>query len=240
MGLTMKNCAFCNKEFEAKTKRICCTRICAAKLSTEKKGGLAWKQGEVEYLEDNLGALPFPLLIKSFKKWAAKQGYSERTDTAVEVQIHRMTTHSPLSRKCTEDNFTVYELARGLGLPMDRIRLFVRKGELQFRKITHNQNAVKRKDAIALVLNNPSYFANCDRDNLFWLLENDELVAKVKSAEPSTRGFRRAVRCYAPDGIRVYSGVKEAARVNFVSHHCISEAIARGGKSAGMKWEWVE
>ena len=237
----MKNCIFCKKEFdEGKTKRLCCTRSCAAKFSTEKKGGSAWKQEEIEYLEDNLGVLPFPVLVKSFKKWSKKQGYPERTDTAIEVQIHRMTSNSPLSRKCTEDNFTVYELSRGLGVPLDRIRLFVRSGKLQFRKIAHNQNAVKRKDAIALVMDNPSYFANCDRDNLFWLLEDAELVEKVKNSEPSTRGFRRAVRCYAPDGIRVYSGVKEAARANFVKHNCISQAIARGGKSAGMKWEWVE
>jgi hypothetical protein len=236
----MKNCIFCKKEFEAKTKRLCCTRSCAAKFSTEKKGGSAWKQEEIEYLENNLGVLPFPVLVKSFKKWSKKQGYPERTDTAIEVQIHRMTSNSPLSRKCTEDNFTVYELSRGLGVPLDRIRLFVRSGKLQFRKIAHNQNAVKRKDAIALVLNNPSHFANCDRDNLFWLLEDAELVEKVKSSVPSTRGFRRSVRCYAPDGIRVYSGVKEAARANFVKHNCISQAIARGGKSAGMKWEWVE
>lgn len=235
----MRNCAYCNKEFEAKTKRLCCTRSCAGKFSTEKKGGLAWKQEEIEYLADNLGALPFPVLIKSFKKWSKKQGYLERNTTAIEVQIHRMTTHSPLSRKCTEDNFTVYELSRGLGLPMDRVRLFVRNGKLKPRKIAHNQNAVKRKDAIALVLNNPSYFANCDRDNLFWLLEDNKLVEKVKNVEPSTRGFRRAVRCYAPDGIRVYSGVKEAARANFVRHGSISQAIARGGKSAGMKWEWI-
>lgn len=234
----MKNCAFCNKEFEAKTKRLCCTRTCSAKLSMEKKGRAAWSSEEIEYLADNLGTTPFPLLIKSFKKWATKNSFPTRTTTAIEVQIHRMTSHSPLSRKCTEDNFTVYELARGLGVHMDRVRVFVRNGKLKPRKVARNQNAVKRKDAIALVLSNPSYFANCDRDNLFWLLENDELVEKVKSVKPSTRGFRRAVRCYAPDGIRVYSGVKEAARANFVSHHCITEAIARNGKSAGMKWEW--
>jgi hypothetical protein len=206
----------------------------------EKKGKAAWSNEEIQFLEDNLGSVPFPSLIKSFKKWSKKQGYSERTATAIEVQIHRMTSNSPLSRKCTEDNFTVYELARGLGLPMERVRAFVRNGKLKPRKVARNQNAVKRKDAIALVLNNPTHFANCDRDNLFWLLEDIELVEMVKSSEPSTRGFRRAVRCYAPDGIRVYSGVKQAARENFVSHGCISQAIARGGKSAGMKWEWVE
>ena len=207
-------------------------------MSMEKKGEAAWSNEEIQFLEDNLGSVPFPLLIKSFKKWSKKQGYSERTATAIEVQIHRMTSNSPLSRKCTEDNFTVYELARGLGLPMERVRAFVRNGKLKPRKVARNQNAVKRKDAIALVLNNPSHFASCDRDNLFWLLEDIELVEMVKSSEPSTRGFRRAVRCYAPDGIRVYSGVKQAARENFVSHGCISQAIARGGKSAGMKWEW--
>lgn len=234
----MKNCAFCNKEFESKTKRLCCTRSCSAKMSMEKKGKAAWSNEEVQFLEGNLGSVPFPSLIKSFKKWAKKQGYSDRTTTAIEVQIHRMTSHSHLSRKCTEDNFTVYELARGLGIPMERIRNFVRNGILKPCKVSRNQNAVKRKDAIALVLNNPSHFASCDRDNLFWLLEDKELVETVKSSEPSTRGFRRAVRCYAPDGIRIYAGVKQAARENFISHGCISQAIARGGKSAGMKWEW--
>lgn len=234
----MKNCVFCNQEFEAKSKRLCCTRSCSAKLSMQKKGKAAWSNEEVQFLEGNLGSVPFPSLIKSFKKWAKKQGYSDRTTTAIEVQIHRMTSHSHLSRKCTEDNFTVYELARGLGIPMERIRNFVRNGILKPRKVSRNQNAVKRKDAIALILNNPSHFASCDRDNLFWLLEDKELVETVKSSEPSTRGFRRAVRCYAPDGIRIYAGVKQAARENFISHGCISQAIARGGKSAGMKWEW--
>ena len=67
-GVIMKNCIFCKKEFETKTKRLCCTRSCAAKFSTEKKGGSAWKHEEIEYLEDNLGVLPFPVLVKSFKK----------------------------------------------------------------------------------------------------------------------------------------------------------------------------
>lgn len=235
----MMICVFCNKEFEATTKRLCCTRTCSAKLSMTKKGKAAWTQNEIDFLADNLGFIPFPKLITAFKKWSVKNGYSERTTTAIEVQIHRMTTHSVLSRKCTEDNFTIYELARGLGVPMDRVRIFVRNGKLKPRKIARNQSAVSRKDAISLILNNPSYFANCDHDNLFWLLESDELVQKVKSVEPSSRGFRRAVRCYAPDGIKVYSGVKEAARANFVTHKCISQAISRGGKSAGMKWEWV-
>ena len=204
----------------------------------QKKGKAAWSKEEIEYLADNLGSVPFRQLRINFKSWATRNGYPKRTTTAIEVQIHRMTTHSHLSRKCTEDNFTVYELARGLGVPMERIRTFVRNGKLTPRKIARNQNAVKREDAIALVLNNAPIFANCDRDNLFWLLEDDTLVEKVKSSEPSTRGFRRAVRCYAPDGVRVYSGVKQAARENFISHNCISQAIARGGMSAGMKWEW--
>lgn len=235
----MRMCVFCNKEFEAKTKRLCCSRTCSAKLSMQKKGKAAWTENEINFLADNLGSIPYPQLVISFKKWSAKNGYLKRTTTAIEVQIHRMTSNSHLSRKCTEDNFTVYELARGLGVHMDRVRLFVRNGKLKPRKIARNQSAIKRKDAIALVLNNPSYFANCDRDNLFWLLEDNELVEKVKGVEPSTRGFRRAVRCYAPDGIRDYSGVKEAARANFVAHNSISKAIARGGKSAGMRWEWI-
>ena len=234
----MKNCAFCNKEFEAKTKRLCCTRTCSAKLSMEKKGKAAWSNPEIEYLAEHLGSTPFRQLRINFKSWATRNGYPKRTTTAVEVQIHRMTSNSYLSRKCTEDNFTVYELSRALGVSMDRVRRFVRNGELIPRKVARNQSAIKKDDAIALVLNNPSHFASCDRDNLFWLLEDNDLVEKVKNSEPSTRGFRRAVRCYAPDGIRVYSGVKEAARANFVSHGCISQAIARGGKSAGMKWEW--
>ena len=203
-----------------------------------KKGKAAWSNPEIEYLAEHLGSTPFRQLRINFKSWATRNGYPKRTTTAVEVQIHRMTSNSYLSRKCTEDNFTVYELSRALGVSMDRVRRFVRNGELIPRKVARNQNAIKKDDVIALVLNNPSHFASCDRDNLFWLLENDELVEKVKSVKPSTRGFRRAVRCYAPDGIREYSGVKEAARANFISHHCISGAIARGGKSAGMKWEW--
>lgn len=233
-----RNCVFCEKEFESKTKKLCCTRSCSAKMSMKKRGKTVWSKPETEYLTEHLGSVPFHQLIINFKSWSTKNGYPKRTTTAIEVQIHRMTSHSPLSRKCTEDNFTVYELSRALGLPMDRIRLFVRNGKLTPRKVSRNQNAVKREEAIALVLNNPSHFANCDRDNLFWLLESDELVQQVKDSEPSTRGFKRPVRCYASDGIRVYSGVKEAARANFISHGCISQSISRGGKSAGMKWEW--
>lgn len=235
----MRNCAFCNKEFEAKTSRLCCTRTCSAKLSMDKKGKSAWTPQEISFLENNLGSLPFRSLITAFKQWAKKQGYPTRTTAAIDVQIHRMTTHSHLSRKCTEDNFTVYELARGLGVKMDRIRVFVRNGKLPRRKIARNQSAIKRKDAIALVLDNPSYFANCDRDNLFWLLENNKLVEKVKNAPQSTKGRSRAVRCYSAHGIKTYPSLRAAAKANFISHSCIFQAITTNGTSAGMKWEWV-
>lgn len=236
----MKNCAFCQKPFEAKSKRLCCDRSCSAKLSMQRKGKAAWSQEEIEFLIQNLGSHPFPKLVRMFERWAKKNGYQKRTATAIGVKIHRLTIRSPLSRKCTEDNFTVYELARSLGVKMEKVRRFVRKGKLKPEKVAKNQSAISRKTAIDLVLNNPQYFAECDRDNLFWLLEDDRLVAQVKSATPSTRGFSKPVRCYSPEGVKVYSGVKEAARANYVTHSSIGKAIARKGKSAGMVWEYCQ
>lgn len=231
---SMKTCAFCGEKFEAKRSRLCCTRSCSAKLSMAKKGKSAWTQEEEDFLSCIAGSYPFPKLVNAFNKWAVKSGYPKRSDTAIAIKIKRST----LSRKCTEDNFTVYELARGLGVSKDRIRSFVKNRKLRPKKVARNQYAISRKDAIQLVIDYPEYFSSCDRENLFWLLEDDRLVDQVRSVTPSARGYRKPVRCYSKEGIKVYSGVKEAARDNYLTHSCIIGAIARNGKSGGMRWEY--
>lgn len=231
----MKNCAFCSKEFEATTKRLCCTRSCSAKMAIATKGKTtAWTEKEIDFLESNLGSLPFKKLVSQFRKEFKKN----RTHTAIEVKIHRLTTHSHLSRKCVDDNFTTRELARSLGLTHDRIRYFVRNNILPYKRVSRNQIAIKRSDAKKLVKQYPERFADVDRSNLLWLLESEKDVDFVLGFERHSRGFKRRVLCVTT-GI-VYSGVKEAARQNYVSHGCISQAISRGGKSAGKEWRWID
>lgn len=229
MNLT---CAYCDRAFTTERRRQCCDRRCAAKLARVTRGQAPWETDAELWLELNAGTLPLPSLLKAFHRTQRRRGWNPRSDEAVRLKLNR----SNLSRKCTEDNLSRYELARVLGIHSDRVRRWNRQG-LPYRKVARNQCAIKVRDLKQWLLQNPHEGRDMDPLGLETLI-GPSAAAVVLSAEHDVRGCRRAVVCI--DTGEVFDGLKAAGRAKYVSHKSISGAIARGGRSAGYRWAWLE
>lgn len=227
-------CAWCGISFEALRRRECCCRSHAAKLARSRRTDVAppWEAEAEFWLEQAAGTLPLADLAKRFNLMAKRRGWQCRTQESVKIKLGRM----GLSRKCTEDNMSRYEISRALGIHVDRVRLWTRKG-MPTRKVARNQMAVKVADLRDFLLAHPELATGIPDRELGWLI-GQNAAAAIAGAEHSKRGYPRPVLCV--DTGERFPGVKAAARAKFVTHGCIGQAIRRGGKSAGCRWRYLD
>ena len=227
-----RNCEHCGKTFEAKRKRECCDRSCAAKLARMRRGMAPWEQDAEFWLEQKAGLYPLPELCRIFNRVASRKGWARRTETAVNIKLKRLN----LSRKCTEDNLSRRELARALGIGPDRVRGWTRRG-LPYRKIARNQIAIKVGDLRDYLLENPGLTTGITEQSLAWLI-GESAAKKIKAIPDDPRGFYRPVICL--DTGERFDGIKAAGRAKFISHSSIGGAIRRGGKCLGYRWAYLD
>jgi hypothetical protein len=225
------NCLYCGVKFTALRPRECCRQTCSAKLRYQRLG-TDWPQEAELWLEKKAGTMPLPNLTAAYNRVATKQGWTKRSQNAIKIKLNRLN----LSRKCTEDNITRNELARVLRVSSDKVRVWTSNG-LPYRKIARNQTAIKISDVRAFLLSNPSRAFGVSFDGLAWLIGEKD-AETICDADHSRRGHRRPV--INLDTGKVYPGIKAAARENYLSHGCISQAIKRGGLSGGYRWAYVD
>lgn len=200
----------------------------------DKAGRPAWRPEEAQYLEDLIGVHPLRTIVLRYNKWAKANDKPVRSSEAIESKVKRL----GLKTSDLDDNFSVQSLAIGLGIAPTKLRKLIQRGLLKPKIVTARQHSVSRKAATKLILDYPQYFSSCDPDRLFWILEDHDLVKKVKATEPTRSTNARPVRGYMGDRVFVYPGVREAARCLFVNRGAIQKAIKKGGLSAGMRWEY--
>ena len=227
-------CAYdkCRQPFTSLRPRECCNRSCAARLAQTRRGLTPWEPDALHWLEQTAGTLPFPDLCRRFRMMAKRRGWATRSDNALHVKIQRLN----LQKKCTEDNLTRRELARFLNIPPDRVRNWTSNG-LPWRKVARNQSAIQMADLKAFLLANPERATNVPERELGWLI-GDEAAARIVAAEHSARGYHRPILCI--DTGEIFPSVRAAARAKYVTRGCICQAIRRGGKSAGLRWAYLD
>lgn len=191
-----------------------------------------WHQDAELWLEKKAGTLPLANLTKAYNRVAKINGWPPRSLNAIKIKLSQLN----LSRKCTENNITRYELARVLGVTRDKIRGWTRSG-LPYCKIARNQTAIRACDLRDFLLSDPSRAYGVSEEGLSWLIGEKD-AAIICKAEHSRRGHRRPV--INLDTGRVYPGIKAAARETYIDHNSIARAIRKGGRSAGYRWAYVD
>ena len=225
------NCAYCGAQFTSLRPRECCQRSCSGKLNHQRLG-TDWSQDAELWLEQKAGTMPLPNLTAAYNRLAVQHGWANRSLNSIKLKLKRLN----LSRKCTENNLTRYELARVLEISPDKVRVWTKNG-LPYRKVARNQTAIKISDVRAFLLNNPSRAFGVSFDGLSWLIGEIDATA-ICEADHSRRGHRRPV--VNLDTGKVYPGVKAAARENYLTHNCIAQSIQRGGRSGGCRWAYID
>jgi hypothetical protein len=194
-----------------------------------------WTDPELIKLEQLVGELPFPLLMKTYNNWAKVNGFLQRSEKAIRAR----TVRSELSVCCVGDYLTRKQVALLTGTHADRISRIIRDRQLKVM-IYRSWQYLRRRDLIAAAREHPEDWYGVDRAGLFALFEDEDLADDVaaRAARPPWPAGPRAVRCLTTN--KVYATVSEAA----TAARCASSTVWRSAEIGsatrwGQRWEWV-
>ena len=227
-------CERCQKPFTSKRPRRFCDRRCAAIVATAKRGTPAWSEDEKHFLETLAGNFPSNELVKRFQNKSKREGWPTRTDGAVKTEIKRL----GLSLWCVWDNVNPSELARTLGVSRDRVELWCEKGLLPYRYVAGGKRAIELRGFTKFCRQHPGRLAGIDPERIEWLTRDSGVGEAIAKLPPPTLGYPQPVKRL--DTGEEFPSVKAAARASCIHPSSLREAIARGGTSAGTKWQYVK
>lgn len=227
-------CVYCGKSFEANRKRLCCDRSCSGKLAQVKKGKLAWQVEELDILDTWIGAEPMEAIARRIQRLDMKKGWPVRSKTAIYVKAKRLYS-------CVRpvlDNFTRNEIASILGLSGERVRMWTRTHGLEFKRRYRSGLSIKASQFRAWAYNHPDKLAGIPADRLNYLMNDLDFCEHVAELPYEGIGIAKPVKNLSTG--QVFRSVGQAAKATYISKRSIADAIKRGGKSAGYRWEYVE
>lgn len=199
-----------------------------------------WTQAEIDKVESLAGDTPSRKLAERYNKWAYAHGYPRRTLKA----IRHICSNRKISLIPQGDYVTTGYIAKLLGVTIYSPQGWIDRGLIKYRQNSkQGYTYIQRKHIRELAIKRPHLFAGVDYNGLFALLEDEELAASILAEYPDRRKVYfsirppRAVR--AVELNRVFSSVGEAARAAYVARQGIQQAIKRGGRAGGYRWEYV-
>ena len=184
-----------------------------------------WTSAENEYLEQMVGDVPFPVLVRRMKIAATANGWPPRTDKAICQRIRRT---GQVSGARHGDWTTTGGVGDILGCPGTRVEAWLRRkcvrDLLEVRTIG-KRRYIERRGWRRLAKQMPRILGGFSADVLFLLLEDRELADAVAAAHPRPIGDWR-VRCVETG--QVFASAGAAAIEHHMSNAAISMAIRRG------------
>jgi hypothetical protein len=185
---------------------------------------IRWTTAENDYLEQMVGDVPFPVLVRRMKIAATANGWPLRTDKAISQRIRRI---GQLSGARHGDWTTTGGVGEILGCPGTRVEAWLRRkcvrDLLDVRKIG-KRRYVERRGWRRLAKQMPRILGGFSADVLFLLLEDRELADAVAAAHPRPIGDWR-VRCVETG--QVFANAGASAIEYHMSNAAISMAIRR-------------
>lgn len=211
------------------------------KMVQEREGkGIKWSSEETNYLEMLLGDYPFGLIVKYYQKWATENGWPARSRTSISDKIARIGK----SKIPVGEYITSGTLKSLLNVGSKTIGRWT-SDFLPAESYTGDDSRItgekpgkryfKRKEIVKLARCRPELFAGTSKDNLFLLLEDEELAEQISQKYPRRIGRDpRPVVC-VETGKR-YSSVTEAAKEVYVTKNAIFNAMRKNRTAAGYHW----
>ena len=186
---------------------------------------IRWTTAENDYLEQMVGDVPFPVLVRRMKIAATANGWPLRTDKAICQRIRRI---GQVTGARHGDWTTTGGVGDILGCPGTRVEAWLRRkcvrDLLEVRTIGQRRY-IERRGWRRLARLMPRILGGFSADVLFLLLEDRELADAVAAAHPRPIGDWR-VRCVETG--QVFASAAAAAIEYHMSQAAISMAIRRG------------
>jgi hypothetical protein len=186
--------------------------------------GIRWTEAETDYLDQMVGDVPFPVLVRRMKIAATANGWPDRSDKAISQRIRRTGQASGARHG---DWTTTGGVGEILGCPGTRVEAWLRRKcvrDLLAVRHVGKRRYIERRGWRRLARLMPRVLGGFSADVLFLLLEDRELADAVAAAHPRPIGDWR-VRCVETG--QVFASAGAAAIEHHMSQAAISMAIRR-------------
>lgn len=184
--------------------------------------GILWSQTEIDFLHDLSGTDERNALIRKFQRKARKEGWPDRTSTAIAVKMKKL----KISYVAELDGLSCTGLGKILGIERDRVHDWVERGLLRSRRLRgRRHHRIMSDDFVEFAKRNPEWLTDIPREGLAYFLD-EETVQLIQSQKPRTRGVAFQIR-HAVTG-KVYRSLHQAEREEYLSRAAIVGRINKG------------
>ena len=202
------------------------------RLTQRKPVRQRWTAVELAQLDDLIGDRSLEMVRNAYNKWARANGYPERSQKAIQRKASRLGLDTHPQGNWVHSG-TVARLLRKCSRTISN---WVRQGWV--RRNGHNwQSVLWRADLRKLARKKPHFFGGVPWDDLFWVLEDAELVDEILAAYPhrwSGRNSTTAVVCIT--NARRFPSIRAAAEAHYISPSAVSYALAEDRPVAGLRF----
>lgn len=217
--------------------------------------GLAftWSNAEDQQLISMVGSLPFQILCSGYNAWARSEGHPQRTRNAIGKRIKVLNAGSLIP---VGDYLTTGSICLMLQCSDMVVHRWVKKGFIEaytFKGSHYEQGRsnttdrrtfyFRRKEIVQLARDMPHLFAGCTKQNLFLLLEDEELSESIAENHPRRNGAPRPIK-NLDTGHTFPSAKKAADWANKFSpfrtdRTGVAQAARAGCRAANYRWQYL-
>lgn len=182
--------------------------------------------------------MPLAILIRTFNKQNTAKGFKERTSLSIQNKLVKLGYSYEPSYKY----LAAYELAKTLGVTRNTIKYWTTRGLTghQNRTIAGSPIYYTPKDLRRFVRSHMEYFGGLKRINLFFALEDEDLVDEILKKYPQpyvAQSHPKRVRCIETG--KIYSSQMQAAIDNNTSATLVSRSVKYGHHANNRHFERI-
>lgn len=230
-------CKVCGLRFKLETiskgrtsTRITCSIKCRTKYYAQQRR--AWDEREIQLLKELAESMPLEILVRTFNNQNIDQGYEERSTHSIKNKLNHLGYLFEPSYKY----LSTHDLAKALGVHKNIIKYWIARGlrGTKNRAVKGSPQYFTPENVRKFARSHMAYFGGFKRINLFFVLEDEELVDEILTQYP-----KRYVPTCQPKRVRcvetgqIYPSQTAAARAIFVTTTAVSRAIRKGHRAGG-------
>lgn len=182
--------------------------------------------------------MPMAILIRCFNKENVANGFKERTQLSIQNKLDKL----GFSYEPTYKYRSAYELAKTLGVTRNTIKYWTSRGLSghQNRQVRGSPIYYTPENLRKFVRSHMEYFGGLKRINLFFALEDEDLVDEILKKYPHpyvAQSHPKRVRCVETG--KIYSSQTQAAIDNNTSATLVSRSVKYGHHANNRHFERI-
>lgn len=197
-------------------------------------GNFRWTQPELDYLQDLAGDYPLSWIVKDYNRWAARNGYTPRTKTAIKKAICIKLQQSTVP---FGEWISTADVAKMVGRAQKTVREWVAFEFIcrDHRRYDGNGYLICRRGLRQLARDRPYLLKHLNREQLFHLLEDEDVVDLVLESPIQQRRLIVPVRCVETQ--TTFPSISAAANAFDVHPTSLRMSIVRRGTCRGLHFQ---